>query len=204
MTKAVPNSFQKIGDDVLLLIFAADDESEYAKIPALRQLGSSDFAKVILGEIWGTPPILSLADARRLNNCMIELADQRLISSAKDTDDGAVLVSVAESTFANNIGFESLEGESILASEIPAEFYWLDFATNVIVSCSPKKTEEVISLALKHGATGAYRIGRTVRDKFVFHAKQQTPKWVDSTVSELRAAWSGALEAQLADEVVTA
>jgi phosphoribosylformylglycinamidine synthase len=204
VTKSVPNSFQKIGDDVLLLIFAADDESEYVKIPAMRQLGSSEFAKVILGEIWGTPPILSLSDAHKLNSCMIELADQRLISSARDTDDGAVLVAVAESTFANNIGFESLEEQSMLASETPAELYWLDFATTVLVSCRPENTEKVISLALKHGATGAYTIGKTVQENFVFHAKPQTPKWVDSTVSDLRAAWSGALEAQVADEVVTA
>ena len=200
VTKAVPSSFQQIGDSVLLLLFCADSDSA---VTGHRPLGSSEFAKTVLGELWGVPPSLSLVDEANLHRCLIELANQELVHSAKDSSDGAVFVALAKATFANSIGFESTEGNngySPMATGDPTE-YWIEYPSVVIVSCDPSKSESVIATAMKHGASGAYPIGRTVPHVFRFYDNGGKPPFIDTTVAELRSAWSAALESALYEEV---
>src|SRR6202789_3910846 len=52
LSKAVPADFQRVGDAVLLLTFPVDVPEERFR----REFGSSEYAKTILGELWGVPP----------------------------------------------------------------------------------------------------------------------------------------------------
>jgi len=199
VTKAVPASFQQIGDSVLLLIFNGKIESTTGP---QQQLGSSEFAKTIFGQLWGVPPPLSLEDEADLHSCLIELADMRLLHSARNTSDGAVFVSLAEATFAWNIGFESLPGHPGYSPMSHADLggYWTEYPSTVIVSCDTYNSESVIEIARKHGASGAYAIGSTVPDVFRFHDNAGNAPFIDTTVAELKQAWSSALESALQDQ----
>ena len=52
VSKVVPADFQKVGDAVLLLTLPAGVGGERL----LQEFGSSEYAKTILGELWGRPP----------------------------------------------------------------------------------------------------------------------------------------------------
>ena len=201
VTKAVPASFQRAGDDVLLLIFNGDDSEPGYKATVHQQLGSSDFAKVILGSLWGTPPSLSLKDEAALQQCLIELAHTQLLHSAKDSSDGAVFVSLAQATFAQNVGFESdMNSGGTPMKEIDPALYWYEAPSTVIVTCAPANTHRVLEIAKRHGASGAYSIGKTTPDIFRFH--DSTGKvFIDATISDLRQPWATSLESALHDEV---
>jgi phosphoribosylformylglycinamidine synthase II len=195
VTKAVPADFQCEGDDVLLLIFQADDEETSHKPTLLQQLGSSEFARSVSGELWGTPPGLSLKDEANLHLCLAELADKKLLHSAADISDGGVPVAIAKSCFALNMGFVSVdESVSNPTSGDWAEVLWGEISSSVIVSCSPDDTQAVIETAKKHGATGTNVMGVTV--PAVFKMSNQ----ISTTIADLKQPWSTALESSLHDQ----
>jgi phosphoribosylformylglycinamidine synthase subunit PurL len=200
VTKAIPADFQQVGDDVLLLIFNADiDDLSYSGTVE-QQLGSSEFAKQVLGRFWGVPPGLSLKDEAVLHRCLAELADRRLLHSAKDSSDGAVFVALAEATFAKNIGFESLRAHGgAPMAEIDPSYYWTEYTSTVIVSCPASNTDKVVEIAKEHGASGAYPIGRTAPKIFRFHDPAGNAPFIDTTIADLKQSWSQSLESTLHD-----
>jgi phosphoribosylformylglycinamidine synthase len=60
------------------------------------QFGSSEYAKVILGQLWGTPPKLDMGYEKRVHEAMREIAAEGLAESAHDLSDGGLAVAVAE------------------------------------------------------------------------------------------------------------
>jgi phosphoribosylformylglycinamidine synthase subunit PurL len=211
VTKAVPSGFQRAGD-IVVHIFASpegfSDDLKPSEIPLhflddfFQESGSSEFAARILGELWGKPPSLNLAAAKKLNDALIELSNRGLISSASDVSDGGLPVALARSTFARNIGCdirlgEPYDGDITFAYEFTCE------DPSVIVTCSPdnRVLAQVLETAGRAGL-GAVQIGLTVGEDFVISAGDTA--YVSASVQELRNAYSGALESQVAGEVVTA
>jgi phosphoribosylformylglycinamidine synthase subunit PurL len=195
VTKAVPSGFQRAGDDVLLMVFAKHADYDLTN---LQSCGSSEFAKTILREMWGSPPGLNLKDEKELQDCLRRLSVEGLINSASDISDGGLFVTVAKCGFGKNIGFES-EPNNGKAADFNLEDYWLEMSSAVIVTCSPNDTERVIALANECGTDGGtYRIGTTASRKFEF------APFISTTLADLKNAWASSLEEQLADEVVTA
>jgi phosphoribosylformylglycinamidine synthase subunit PurL len=197
VTKAVPADFQRVGDDVLLLIFQADESEDPSHKTSLdQQFGSSEFAKTQFDTMWGVPPGLNLTDEANLQRCLAELANDRLLHSASDVADGGVYATIAKSGFANSVGFESTiktfgnpsDGEY-------AKVIWGEMSSSVVISCAPSRTQVVLATAEKHGATGFYSIGRTIPESF------RVEGFNEVTIRELRDTWSTALESQLAAEV---
>jgi len=194
VTKAVPADLQRVGDDVLLLIFQANHDEPSHASSLLQQFGSSEFAGTILGTMWGVPPGLSLKDEANLHRCLAELADSRLLHSARDVSDGGVFLSVAEAGFLKNIGFEGSNSSTPdPASGDYAKVIWGDLTSTVVVSCAPENTSAVLQVASKHGATGLYPVGKTVSD--VFRVGSQ----IDTTIADLKQSWSQSLESTLHD-----
>jgi len=201
VSKAVPSGFQRVGDDVLLMIFSknAFEETREAARTTLQRFGSSEFAKTCLGTVWGAPPDLNLADEKSLQRCLIEVASNGLIHSASDVSDGGIFVALAKASLGSSIGFES-GPDTRDAGGFKADAYWFEEGSTVIVSCSPDLTEKVIDTAVQCGADrGAiHKIGRTVEKTFALHP------FFDTTVDEIATAYTSTLESQLAAEVVTA
>ena len=196
VTKAVPSAFQKEGDDVLLLIFAKHLSEEDYEHKSISNLGSSEFAKLAFGTIWGTPPGLSLRDEANLQRCLIELADSRLIHSACDAADGGIQLALAKAAIAGELGFQGV-GEARHGVFPLADVVWNEDASIAVVSCDPRNTERVVAIAEKCGSNGgAYKIGRVVQSTFSLQPLFET------TVEELDKAYNGSLEAQLAEEVL--
>ena len=193
VTKAVPSSFQHVGDKVLLLQSAIETEGSMTE-----ELGSSDFAKTRLGALWGTPPYLNLKSEAALHKVLVKLASRGLIHSAKDISDGGLAVALAQCCFPLNIGVHVNLGPLGDANIVSALFS--ENATEVIISCSPELYGEVCYLLDEDGSFFTLDIGETIAERFEVMAEDDA--LIDVSLSELKETYSGALESQLVDEVL--
>ncbi len=71
---------------------------------AETEFGSSEYAKEILGAIWGYPPELDLEKEAALQQAVIEVVNQGLVESTHDCTDGGIAVALAEKTFPRGVG----------------------------------------------------------------------------------------------------
>src|SRR5260221_8976366 len=91
--------FRQPGRDILIL-----SGGEQSNGNAETKLGSSEYAKEVLGEIWGTPPALDLAKEKTLQKCLRELIEAGDLESAHDCSEGGLAVALAESSFLSGVG----------------------------------------------------------------------------------------------------
>ncbi len=85
----VPVAFQREGAAVVLLGgLRGTNETEF---------GSSEYAKVIAGELWGTPPALDMLYEKNVQSAMREIVAAGLAESAHDLSDGGLAVALSES-----------------------------------------------------------------------------------------------------------
>ena len=194
VTKTVPAAFQKAGDSVLVI--------GPKKLPTieerLREFGSSEYAKTVVGEMWGTPPAIDLDVEAALHKCLVELADAGLPHSASDISDGGIAVALAEGAFGNGVGVTAhlQEGPDLpdawrLFGETPS---------HVIVSCNASAVEEIKAIVQKYAGLLVENIGETGTDHL--RIKINGKRVIDESVRGLQHVWAGALEAKLYDEVL--
>ncbi len=201
ITKAVPADFQRAGDLVLLI-----GEGMGAIVPpiALAEFGSSEYAKAILGELWGEPPYLELDTEWQLHKCLADLAEERLLSSACDISDGGIAAVLAQASFRHSVGAR-VEITSI--PELPtAVALFGEPATQVILTCSPANKEKIEEIVFSYPELSCWLIGETIAGKLEISiaedpAVESGVSVIDCHIDDLRQPWAGALEAALHDEV---
>ncbi len=98
------------------------------------EFGSSEYAKEILGALWGYPPELDLEKEAALQKAVIELIQQGLVESVHDCSDGGLAVALAEKTFAKGVGARV----NLASGGLPAEFVLFgEDASRIVLSCDP-------------------------------------------------------------------
>ena len=197
VTKSVPANFRKAGDAVLFI-----SAFRGAGRNAQQDMGSTDFAKSVLGELWGAPPVLDLQEEAALHKALVALAEKGLLTSAGDLSDGGCAVAFAKACFPRELGVRiSMQ----LGSDDPfavTERLFSEIGSSVIASADPAKIEEIHAVLKEHPGVGAFRLGDVTDGNFeiVINGKAV----IDEPVKALKTVWAEAMEAQLADEVVTA
>lgn len=203
VTKSVPSSFQRSGEVVLLV---GELHSQIEPI-AMKEIGSSEFAKTVLNEMWGIPPYLSLEAQSQLHQCLAKLANEGLITSSSDISDGGIAVALARSCFKNSVG---VHAEIIPVADAPAVCALFGEEANAsIITCSVSNQSLVEKIVDRFEVLSFARIGQTTERGFevlVFPkiATENDGVQINSSLDELRSAWAVSLEEQLAGEVVTA
>ncbi|HSB74428.1 MAG TPA: phosphoribosylformylglycinamidine synthase subunit PurL, partial [Terriglobales bacterium] len=183
VSDAMTFHFREPGRDVLLLGGASATDTSKAE----AEFGSSEYAKELLGQIWGVPPALDLKEEAALQKCLRELVGSHAIESAHDCSDGGVAVALAESAFPRTVGAEvDLNSNGVFTEGV----LFGEMASRVLISCDPKKTSDIQQIAVKWGVR-ADRIGRTVPEKLVIRIDGRQA--VSAKVSELRQVWDKAL-----------
>src|SRR6202789_604229 len=86
---AAGSAVPKGGDAILLLDGKVGSEAADAANVAV-EIASSEYAKTLQGVVAGAPPAVDLAAEKRLIDCLVKLASERVISSAHDVSDGGV------------------------------------------------------------------------------------------------------------------
>lgn len=175
----------------------AEPEGTEAETTAdLAAFGSSEFAKVVLGSVWGHPPALDLTAEADLHKLLGILADKKLLTSARDLSDGGIAVALAESAFGHDIGASVEQEPSLMANPLFGVF--AEPATTVIVSTKAANISEIEKLASESNFFSA-RIGTTGGDKLQLSIYGDPV--ISAPVAELKELWASALESALHDEV---
>ncbi len=155
------------------------------------EFGSSEYAKEILGALWGYPPDLDLEREAALQKAVIELIQLGLVESVHDCSDGGVAVAIAEKTFAKGIGARV----NLIGGVLPAEFVLFgEDASRILLSCDAGQVGAIQEVAGKLGVV-AEVIGETSSDRLEILVDGDLV--VSAAISELSAGYEGALEAAL-------
>jgi phosphoribosylformylglycinamidine synthase len=206
VTKAMPSGFSSVGEAVLVL------GETSGPFDGIDHLGSSQFAKVMLDEMWGGPPQLSIESESKLNRLLARLSSEQLITSASDVSDGGLAVTLAKAAIQRGIGMRASTFRHAGAPSV-CDFF-SESASRVVVTCSKANIEKIKQVADSFEVGFAYELGETIED--VFHldngitmVRSIADGWdqdaeINCSVADLYTAYSGALEAQIAEELVTA
>jgi phosphoribosylformylglycinamidine synthase II len=188
--KAVRPDFRESGHAIVLLRAsepgdATDAESEF---------GSSEYAKEILGAVWGYPPELRLEKEAALQKALVDAAQAGLLASAHDCSDGGIAVTLAESAFAKSIGMNV----GLTSQGLPPEFVLFgEDASRVVISCDRDDLSRIQQIAVKYGISTEL-IGETVPERMEIKLDGQVV--VGASVAELREPYEGGLERALGTE----
>jgi len=177
-----------------------DEDPEAPEATATAEIaafGSSEFAKVVLNSLWGTPPPLDLDAEADLHALLQTLAGRKLIHSARDISDGGIAVAAAQTTFAKGIGATLEQERSLLIHPLFGLF--AEPASTMLISAPAHNVTEIEKIANKLSFFAA-RIGTTGGQRLEISVDGDP--FISASVEELRAPWATALEATLHGEVL--
>src|SRR5581483_1886375 len=158
---------------------------------ALAEFGSSEYAKEVLGAVWGFPPSLELAQEAALQKCVVEAIREGLVESAHDCSEGGISVALAESGFRREVGVKV----KLASGSLPAEYVLFgEDASRVVISCDRQNLQRIQQIAVKYGVA-AEAIGETAFQTFEIRVDDAVV--VSAAVSDLKEAWQYGLERAL-------
>jgi phosphoribosylformylglycinamidine synthase len=167
---------------------------------AESELGSSEYAKEILGTLWGYPPELDLEKEVGLQKAVVELIQHGLVDSVHDCADGGLAVALTEKALPKSVGARV----NLSSGGLFAEFALFgEDASRIVISCDPGNVARIKQVAEKHGSV-AEVIGETVAERLEISLDGNVV--ISAPVSELSDAYENALESALRTdpELVTA
>ncbi len=179
--------FRETGRTIVLL--RAGESGDLTDVES--EFGSSEYAKEILGELWGFPPTLEIENEAALQKATVEMIQAGLVESAHDCSDGGIAVALAESTFSQTVGIKA----DIPSYGLPREFVLFgEDASRILISCDHRHLSRIQQIAVEYGLSSEI-IGETVPEKFEIRLDGELA--VSATVPELRNHFEGALERAL-------
>jgi phosphoribosylformylglycinamidine synthase len=170
--RPLPVAFQK-ADEAIVLLGGVGATTE-------ERFGSTQYAKVVMGKLWGLPPALDIEFEKAVQAAAREIARAGVVSSAHDLSCGGLGVALAESAM-GGVGAQvdlatSLRPEFALFHEGPSRVLY-----------SAGDAAAVQAIAARHGVP-AVVIGRTGGDRLRIN------NWIDVALAELTAKWQHGLE----------
>jgi phosphoribosylformylglycinamidine synthase len=182
--------FAQAGKKIVLL--RANEAGD--AVDAELEFGSSEYAKEILGAVWGYPPELDIEKEATLQRALVAIIRAGLVESAHDCSDGGLAVALVESALPAGVG---------LSVGLPKQKLALEFllfgedASRVVLSCDPIHLPRIKQVAEEYGVF-ADVLGETGSDRVEITVDGQPV--ICASVQELREAYEGALERALRTE----
>jgi phosphoribosylformylglycinamidine (FGAM) synthase-like enzyme len=202
VTKAVPNGFQNAGDLILQCQpYGAEWNEEKDRWEFEPTFGSSEYARVIFGHLWGKPPGIFPEYDRRVNDLLVRLASEGLLKSVSDVGSGGVAVALAKACIQSSLGARVPDGGSGRTNTAMSLFG--ESACNLLLSCSPRSLERIKTLFSEAKLGGLRQIGLTTAAPML-EILVGGGSVISISLDELKGSFAGSLESLLAGEVVTA
>jgi phosphoribosylformylglycinamidine synthase II len=150
------------------------------------EFGGTQYAKVVLKEMWGMPPTLDMEYEKRVQSAIRQVVVEGYVESAHDLSDGGLAVALAECS-AGGIG-AAVE----ISTKMGPEALFHEGPSRILVSTTVP--EQVERIAREHNVE-ALRIGVTMKEELRIDLNGVTV--IDCTTAKLREARENALEQQL-------
>lgn len=151
-----------------------------------RDLGGSEYLKVIHGLEAGMPPEINLSREKAVQEACLKAIRAGIIESAHDASEGGLAVALAESCFnpSGSIGVVAgLDGSSIRADEA----LFAESQSRIIVSLQEKDLDALQAICKAAGAPLSI-LGKTGGERL------RIGGLIDLPVEAMKDAWSGAIE----------
>ena len=218
--KAMSPHFREAGRTVVLLRGSEPGDATDAEV----EFGSSEYAKSVLGELWGFPPALELEKEAALQKVVIELIGAGLLDSAHDCSEGGLAVALARCSFGKDVGCRA-ELRSAWTHSTPSlgsvaqgrlgegtrphitrgdngapapEFALFgEDPSRIVISCDPGNLARIKEVVAKHGIS-AEQLGETRFGGLEIILDGRT--MISAPIAELRAVYENALEGALRSE----
>ena len=188
--KTAKMEFREAGRTIVLL--RATEPGDITDVES--EFGSSEYAKEVLGAVWGYPPELDLEREAALQKALIEMIQAGLVESAHDCSSGGLAVALTEPAFPKGIGLRV----EFASNGLPAEFALFgEDASRVVIACDPAVLSRIKEIAGKYELS-ADVIGETVPGHVEIKLDGQMV--VSASVDDLRDVYESALEKALRTE----
>ena len=192
--KSAKMHFAKSGRKIVLLRATRPGDAVDAEL----EFGSSEYAKEILGAVWGYPPDLDLEKEATLQRALVAIIQAGLVESAHDCADGGLAVALVECALPAGVGLNVKLPKPKVANEF---VLFAEDASRVVLSCDPTYLSRIQQIAEEYGIfadvlgeTGSNRVEIAVGDQAA----------ISASIVELRGAYEGALEKALQEELMVA
>ncbi len=185
--KAAKMHFAQAGKKIVLLRANQPGDA----VDAEAEFGSSEYAKEILGAVWGYPPELDLEKEATLQRALVAIIQAGLIESAHDCADGGLAVALVEAALPAGVGLNVRLPKPPAALEFQL---FAEDASRVVISCDPIHLPRIKQVAEEYGVF-ADVLGETGSDRIEISVVGQPV--ISAGVAELRDAYEGALERSL-------
>jgi phosphoribosylformylglycinamidine synthase len=188
--KTAKMEFRDVGRTIVLL--RATEPGDITDVES--EFGSSEYAKEVLGAVWGYPPELDLEREAALQRGLVEMIHAGLVESAHDCSSGGLAVALVEPAFVNGIGLRV----DVASHGLPAEFALFgEDASRVVIACDSGQLAGIKEVAAKYGLAVDV-LGETVADQI--DIKLDGRVVVSAMVAELSNVYESALESTLRTE----
>jgi phosphoribosylformylglycinamidine synthase II len=155
------------------------------------EFGSSEYAKEIMGELWGYPPELELEKEAALQKVVVESIQRGLVESVHDCADGGLAVALAEKSFSKGVGARV----NLASNKLPPEFVLFgEDASRIVVSCDPGNVARIQRMAEEHGIALDV-LGETILEQLEISIDERV--LISALVSDLNQVYESALELNL-------
>jgi phosphoribosylformylglycinamidine synthase subunit PurL len=188
--KSAKMHFAEPGRKIVLL--GANEAGD--AVDAEAEFGSSEYAKEILGAVWGYPPELDLETEATLQRALVAIIRAGLVDSAHDCADGGLAVALVESALPAGVGLKVTLPRQKLALEFAL---FAEDASRVVLSCDPRHLPRIQQVAEEYGVLTDV-LGETGSDRVEIAVDGQSV--ISASIAELREAYEGALERALREE----
>jgi len=192
VSKAMFPHFRETGRSVVLLRGSEPGDLTDAE----TELGSSEYAKTVLKQLWGFPPALELESEAALQKALVQLIASHLIDSAHDCSEGGLAVALSRCAFPRQTGCSV----DLSSQGIAPEFVLFgEDASRVVISCDPANVVRIKEVAGQYGIF-ADRLGETISGNLEIKVDGRT--LIRASIAELREVYENALEQALRAEPV--
>ncbi len=172
-----------------LLLLRATEPGDITDVES--EFGSSEYAKEVLGSVWGYPPELELEREAALQKAIVEIINSGLAESVHDCSEGGIAVNLAESAMARGVGARV----DLSSQGLPAEFVLFgEDASRIVISCDRDSVSGIQQVAVKYGLSSDV-IGETASQTLEIAVDGKVV--VSAPVAELRDEYENALERAL-------
>ena len=188
--RAAKMHFARAGRNIVLLRANQPGDA----VDAEAEFGSSEYAKEILGAVWGYPPELDMEKEATLQRALVAMIQAGLVESAHDCADGGLAVAAVECALPAGVG---------LRIKLPWQQNAVEFlifgedASRVVISCDRMHLQRIQQVAEEFGVF-ADVLGETASDRVEIGIGDQMV--ISASIAELREAYEGALEKALRTE----